>query len=389
MGGGIAGLAVASGLQGAGWEVLVLERSSDPEPPRSGLSLFGNGFRALDCLGLGPAVRAICADSPPYAESGIKTPSGRWLTKFAPSSSVNLRAVDRTELHAVLLASVTPGTVRWGQRATSVVDGSVVLQDGAPLTGHDLIVGADGIRSRVRASLPQDRGTRRCGYGAWRAITAEPVPIGAGGETWGAGERFGIVPLRDGRVYWFAVVNSAHHQTDVDDLKQVQARFGSWHDPINALIEATKSGDVSYLPIEELARPLSSYAHDHTVLIGDAAHAMTPNLGQGANQALEDAATLAVLLTRQSLSSEDDLRIALRQYDRLRRSRTQRVARESRVIGVAAQWTFPPAVRLRDRALSATPNWIFSRRTTRLQQWSPPARSARTPVRRTSKRLSR
>jgi 2-polyprenyl-6-methoxyphenol hydroxylase-like FAD-dependent oxidoreductase len=173
-------------------------------------------------------------------------------------------------------------------------------------------------------------------------------------------------------VYWFAVVNSASHETDVDDLKQVQARFGSWHQPINALIEATKAGDVSYLPVEELARPLSSYAHDNAVLIGDAAHAMTPNLGQGANQALEDAATLAVLMTRQSPSSEEDLGAALRQYDRLRRRRTQRVARESRGIGTAAQWTFPPAVRLRDMALSAMPNWIFSRRTTRLQQWSPP-----------------
>jgi 2-polyprenyl-6-methoxyphenol hydroxylase-like FAD-dependent oxidoreductase len=103
--------------------------------------------------------------------------------------------------------------------------------------------------------------------------------------------------------------------------EEIHARFGSWHEPISALINATEPNAVNYLPIEELARPLSSYVYGRTVLIGDAAHAMTPNLGQGANQALEDAATLCALLTARFDPEEQDLSAAVQQYDRLRRRR--------------------------------------------------------------------
>ncbi|BBX64574.1 monooxygenase [Mycobacterium saskatchewanense] len=371
-GGGIGGLAVASGLQRAGWETVVLERAADPEPPRAGLSLFGNGFRALDALGLGPAVRAICADGPPYRTAGIRTPSGRWLVRFAPAASARLRAVDRTELHHVLLASLTPGTVRWGQRVTGVRHGSVEAEDGALTRGADLVVGADGIRSRVRASVPQDRPTRHSGYGVWRAVTAIPVPVEVGGETWGPGQRFGIVPMRDGRVYWFAVVDRARCGTGAAALQEIRDRFDSWHEPIGRLIDATEPDAVNYVSSEELSGPLSSYVHGRIVLVGDAAHAMSPNLGQGANQALEDAATLCALLTAAPGSGIEGIDAALRRYDRIRRPRTQRIARESRGIGVAAQWSHPLLVRLREAGMSAVPDRLFSRRTTRLQHWDPP-----------------
>lgn len=367
VGAGVAGLAVAGGLQRAGWQTLVLERAADSQPPRAGLSIFGNGFRALDQLGLGPAVRAICADAPPYTRSGIRKPNGRFLVTFDPATYQNLRAVDRTDLHATLLAGLAPGTVQWGHRVVEVTDGTVETDDGDVTTGADLIIGADGIRSRVRAGLPQDRPTRRSGYGVWRALTSRPVPVDAGGETWGAGERFGLVPLRDGRVYWFGVVASARNETGADALQEIRARFGDWHEPIAELIDATDPEAVHYTHSEELEGPLKSYVHHNTVLIGDAAHAMSPNLGQGANQALEDAATLCALL-----SKHRDLSEALRQYDRVRRPRTQRIARESHSIGIAGQWGHPLLVWARQTGLTLAPNWIFSRRTTRLQEWETP-----------------
>lgn len=368
VGGGVAGLAVANGLQRSAWETVVLERSPDAQPARAGLSIFGNGFRALDALGLGDAVRSICTDGPPFTKSGIRRPDGRYLMTFAPAASADLRAVDRTELSAVLLNSLAPDTVQWGRRVTGVSDGAVQIDDGNTISDADLIIGADGIRSRVRASLPQDRPTRRSGYGVWRALTSRPVPIGIGGETWGAGERFGLAPLQGGRVYWFAVVASANHETGVEALDEIRGRFGSWHEPIAELIDATDPEAVHYTHSEELEGPLKSYVHDNTVLMGDAAHAMSPNLGQGANQALEDAAALCALLSKQP-----DLSSALRHYDRLRRPRTQKIARESHSIGVSAQWSHPLLVLLREAGLTLAPNWVFSRRTVRLQQWKAPS----------------
>lgn len=355
VGGGIAGLAVASGLQRTGWAVEVFERSPDQQPGRAGLSLFGNGFQALAELGLGDAVRAICADAPPFTKSGLRRPDGKYLVTFSPEASRHLRAVDRTQLHTVLLNSLEPDTVRWGRRVNALDE----------ITGADLVIGADGIRSRIRASLPWDRPTRRSGYGVWRALTSHPVPIGNGGETWGAAERFGLVPLEDGRVYWFGVVESTQNETGVAALEEIRARFGSWHEPIAELIDATDPEAVHYTDSEELDGPLASYVHGNTVLIGDAAHAMSPNLGQGANQALEDAATLCELLR----TGPQDLTAALREYDRLRRPRTQSVARESHSIGIPARWRHPLLVRLREAGMTLAPDRVLSRRTIRLQQW--------------------
>ncbi|BDE12076.1 FAD-dependent oxidoreductase [Mycobacterium kiyosense] len=366
VGAGIAGLAVASGLQRAGWDVSVLERAADSQPAPAGLSIFGNGFRALDELGLGSAVRAISADEPPYTKSGIRKPNGRFLVTFAPTTYQNLRAVDRTELHAAMLATLRAGSVHWGQRVAEAGTDGVHTDDGHHAEA-DLIVGADGIRSRVRASLPQDRPTRRSGYGVWRAITARPVPVGAGGETWGSGQRFGLVPLKDGRVYWFAVVTSARNETGAAALDEVRSLFGGWHEPIAELIDATEPEAVHYTHSEELDGPLRSYVHGRTVLIGDAAHAMSPNLGQGANQALEDAATLCALLA--PVQDRTEIEPALHRYDRLRRPRTQRIARESHNIGIAGQWSNPVLVWCRKTGMTLAPNWVFSRRTTRLQEW--------------------
>ncbi len=134
-------------------------------------------------------------------------------------------------------------------------------------------------------------------------MTREPFALTAVGETWGSGERFGITPLPDGRVYWFAVANGAAtsavaNQTSdaVSGVDEVRRRFTGWHDPIPALLDATDPDTVLRNDIIELAAPLPSFVNGRIALVGDAAHAMTPNLGQGGNLAIEDAVTLARLV---------------------------------------------------------------------------------------------
>lgn len=366
VGGGIAGLAVAAGLQRAGASVMVRERQRDATQNGSGLSLFGNGFAALRALGLAGGVLAAAGPSPGEA-SGLRLPNGRWLSRFSPEAVADLRIVERQRLHDVLHGALRPGTVRFGSSVTAE-------EAGAARDEADLVVAADGIRSALRAGWPDDPGPRYASYVAFRAITAEAVPLEASGETWGAGRRFGIAPLCGGRVYWFATLNAPRDQPPPLAPAELERWFGGWHDPIPALLRATSHEAISMLPIEELAGIPSRLWRDNVVLVGDAAHAMTPNLGQGANLALEDAATLVGLLAPYAGDphpSGDAIQQALDAYQQRRAARVRALWRRSRNVGRLGQWSNPVAVRLRDGLLSVLPDGPANAASVAVQSWRP------------------
>jgi len=380
IGAGIGGLAVAAGLQRAGADVTVLERAAQVRPVGSGLSLFGNGFTALDALGLGDAVRALAAPGGRGLQAGQRAPDGSWLSR-TPSDAVDrLGIVHRAELHRVLQDALRPGTVRYG----SPVEGLVPTALGVRLAGRtdppsDLAVAADGIHSRVRASWPGDPGLRYSGYSAWRGVTGRPVDLrGAAGETWGRGLRFGMAPLADGRVYWFAVATMPAGAEIADEHGTVARLVAGWHAPIAELVAATPPDAVTRSDVHDLAGPVPTFRQQRCVLLGDAAHAMTPDLGQGANQALEDAATLTRLLAGTAASSVPDplaVDSALDGYDRLRRPRTQRIARRARALGAVAQAGGPMTARLRNGLMRLTPDRAAARTLVQLQAWQPPPAS--------------
>jgi 2-polyprenyl-6-methoxyphenol hydroxylase-like FAD-dependent oxidoreductase len=376
IGAGIGGLAVVAGLQRAGAEVVVYERAAEIRAVGAGLSLFGNGFTALDALGLGEQVRAL-GGSGLTTRAGQRDPGGRWLSRTPPDSVAQLAVVHRADLQAILLAALAPGTLRCG------VEVDAVSEDGTSLTltstpdrvePFDLIVAADGIRSRVRAGWPTDPGIRYAGYSAWRGVTSGPVDLrGAAGETWGRGTRFGIAPLQDGRVYWFAVDSMPPATVIDDEYAAVSTLFKSWHAPIGELIGATDPAAVFRLDINELAGTLPSYRRGRCVLLGDAAHAMTPDLGQGGNQALEDAATLVRLIGDAAGAPPGPwIDPVLTEYDRLRRPRTQRLAKQARLVGRVGQTRGAVASRLRDIAMRLLPDAMLGRQLLDVQAWRPP-----------------
>ena len=370
VGAGIGGLAVASGLQRAGAEVIVLEQAARFLPRGSGLSLLSNGFAALRSLGLEERVREVVADGPPSIPYGTRRADGTRLTEFSPATLADLRVVDRTDLHRALLRVLAPDTVRPGIRVEGLSRETLDLGPSGLLEDWHVLVGADGIRSRVRGSHAGDPGAAYCGYGAWRGITDTPVALPDSGETFGRGERFGYVPLRDGRVYWFAVRPAA--DDDLPEPGELEERYGEWHDPIPALLAATAPERIGYQPIERLAHPLRTYSRGPATLVGDAAHAMPPTLGQGANLALEDAAVLVSLLRPIARDHDPrDIPTKLAAYDKARRPRTQSIARQAYLIGAALQWPTPLFVRGRDVAMRAAPNAMMDRVFRSAQRWSP------------------
>ncbi len=373
VGAGIGGLVLAAGLQRDGHDVRVHERRADAGALGAGLTLSGNAFAALDAIGLGERVRAVTGAGVAGLRAGQRRPSGRWMTTLPPAAVASLRSVHRADLHRALLDALRDGTLRTGAAASVSPDGAPVLRTPGGAEEFDLVVAADGLRSSSRSALGLDTGLRRAGYLAWRGVTAGALDVGGqAGETWGRGQRFGVVPLPDGRVYWFATAAAPPGPADgaADDLDALRERFGTWHDPVPACLAATPPGAVLRHDVHDLRRPLRSFVVDRTVLLGDAAHAMTPDLGQGAGQAIEDAATLVVLL--RGARGGGDLRPALARYDRDRRRRTSRVARRSRSVGAVGQLAHPLAVAVRDAALSATPGPVLARAAEPLQRWAPP-----------------
>lgn len=370
VGAGIGGLTVAAGLAADGHEVVVFDRRDEPGAVGAGLTLFRNAFGALDSIGLGDRIRVISSDAISQMQAGQRVPSGDWLVAMPPVAMSSIRSLHRGELHRALVDALPRSALRLGLDVAVAVDGSPTITAGGEVESFDLVVAADGIRSESRARLGLDRGVRYAGYSTWRGVSSTAVDVhGEAGETWGRGHIFGIVPLPDDRIYWFATESTARGQSSLDERQAVIERFAHWHAPIRAVIEATPADSILRHDIYDLKHLPTTFVTGRTVLLGDAAHGMTPNLGQGAGQAIEDAATLILLLRGRA-----DIESALRRYDELRRKRTRRIWSQSRVTGKVAQASQPLAAALRDALLRAVPPSAANRGIVRLQEWTAPSR---------------
>ncbi|OXR44173.1 FAD-dependent urate hydroxylase [Nocardia cerradoensis] len=371
VGGGIGGMAAAIALHRRGHDVQVWERAAAVGAAGSGLTLWPNGLRALDAIGVGAEVRSrAMADT----EGGIRDRSGRWLTRTDTETVADrygpVVAIHRADLFDILRTALGENRLRLGVTVTGVdnEEPAVRVLRAGGAESADLVVGADGLRSVVRTAVcPHARPPRYAGYTAWRMVTEPLADLRQGGQIWGSGEIFGIVPLADHRVYMFGAVNAAEGEHAPDgEFAEVRRRFGEWPDPVPRLLGAVSPDSVMRHDIYRLP-DLPTFVRGRVALLGDAAHAMTPNMGQGANLALEDAVTLAALLDHGGI---DD---ALRRYDALRRPRTRALAHRSRRIGTVAQWSWTPAVRARDTALRLMPGWAMPRAFARALDWTPPA----------------
>lgn len=374
VGAGIGGLGAALGLRRTGWRVTVLERADRFEPVGAGIALMPNALRALDELGLGADFRAL---TPVQTSGGLRTNSGRWLSRWDAAAVQRLLGapmvnLHRAELHRMLLAPLPPGSVRTGVHVTGITapaagDQLRVHAASARIDDADLVVAADGIESRLRAQLwPDAPAPAYSGITTWRGIVPTPPgPPMQVGQSWGRGSEFGIAPLADGRIYWFGAVESPPGVFVEDERSAARARFGDWHPPIPELIDA--SDVVLHHDIDHLPALPESFVHGRVVLLGDAAHAMTPHLGQGGCQALEDAVVLAA-----ALATTADMDAALAHYDRQRRPRVDAIRRTAARVGRMNALSNPVAVAARNSLVRLTPSALGIRSMARISRWEPP-----------------
>ncbi|WP_369207471.1 FAD-dependent oxidoreductase [Streptomyces sp. PU-14G] len=320
VGAGVAGLATALGLRRSGWRVTVWERRAALERYGTAFGIHPSAQAALDRLdpSVGEALRRRAV---PYRNAHIRTPDGRRLAGL-PLERIEAK-FDRPELliSRPYLIDALAGALD--------AHGDVPIRLDEPVhdvpalrRAYDLVVGADGLNSTVRSgTFGPGSGPARVGTAAWIGTAA--FEAGLHGETWGRGRFFGMTPVEPGRTNWYATAPQA---TTADELPGL---FAGWHDPIPRILAETDPAHWIRYEIRHLRPALRSFVHGgRTALVGDAAHAMTPNLGQGACTALLDAEALTRAVAHHGRGA--GLPAALRAYDAERRRRAQRTAWASR-----------------------------------------------------------
>jgi len=365
VGAGIGGLTTALALRNAGIDVEIYEQATELRGVGAGISLWVNAIRALAKLGLGEVLRAR---SVPYARTAILRAGGRAIAETSLDELVEHLGDRETPAMLVLhradllkmLSGPLENTIRLGQACTGFeMRGEQVIArfTGGAEVQSDVLIAADGIHSAIRAQLCPGEPVRYSGYTAWRAVSKFDAAGWGVTETWGRGRRFGIVPMADGLVYWFATRNAPQGETDAPGRakQNLLELFQGWHEPIHELISATQESAILRNDIQD-RDPLKSWGSGRVTLLGDAAHPMTPNFGQGGCQAIEDALVLARMLTTHSGAPE-----ALRSYESQRIARTSPIVLRSRQSGVLAQLENPVACRIRDFLVGKTPRAFMLR----------------------------
>jgi 2-polyprenyl-6-methoxyphenol hydroxylase-like FAD-dependent oxidoreductase len=358
VGAGIAGLGVAGALRRRGFEVTVVERSPSLEPAGAGLLLAANAVAAARALGV-----ELDDGLPRALTARITDAAGRLIqeTAFSEADDLATFVLHRGALAERLAAYAGAPAVRCGVTVSALVEDDAGvearLSDGG-VARVDLVIGADGARSSIRAQAlgEADPGLVYSGYTCWRLVCEDP---GTGGltEMWGGGRRVGFATLGNGRLYVFLVANAPPRAPAPAWPGDLLAPFAAFAAPVPAILAAAARGAPPlHHDLEDLARP--AWGRGRVWLIGDAAHAMLPNLGQGAAMALEDALAVAHALGAPGATSLAD---ASRRVVALRDARVRRLWRRSRQLGALAQWTRPSARWVRDRLLAAAPASIARR----------------------------
>ena len=364
VGAGIGGLAAAVGLTRSGMTATVAERAERPGPVGAGLTIQPNAVIALDRLGVGEAVRAVATQ---LRGVQICTRDGRVLAELDAADAAELQdelgapalGIHRATLHEVLVESLPPGTVEFARTVVGVVPGpdavDVQFADGTT-DSSDVVIGADGLHSRVRAALLGAGAPRYAGYFCWRGVTEwSAFPPGWSGEFWGPARRFGGCAIDGDRFYWFAVAAGPAGGSDPHGAHAaVTATFADFAAVVRKTIAKTEPEAVFRTDISDRP-PVSTWGSGRVTLLGDAAHAMTPNLGQGACHAIEDALVLATHVGRLGPTTE-----ALRAYEAQRIPRANTTVRTARRMGSIAQWSGPRA-EARNALLRATPRRVLRR----------------------------
>lgn len=350
IGGGIAGLTFARCLESENYELHIFEKKENFSEIGAAISVFPNALCVIDHLKLLPK---ILANAGIIQKIFLKTNTGDILSKSEPKYEYPTICMHRADLHKILLDDVK-ANLYTSYHLDSIVhlanNQIEITFDNGITKIFDAVIGADGIHSSVRKHVINDGKPIFRGYNIWRGVVKTDFEVGYGSETFGKGQRFGIVPIKDGWYGWWATYNEDFMKGDEPETskEKLLRLFGNWHKPVPQLIEQTevilKNSLVDRIPHK-------GWTKGNVTLLGDAAHPTTPNLGQGGCMAIEGAYILAQAISKYGLSEK-----AFSRYEALQFPRSKMIVDQSLSLGKMGQITNPIGISLRNLAFKAMPS---------------------------------
>jgi 2-polyprenyl-6-methoxyphenol hydroxylase-like FAD-dependent oxidoreductase len=360
IGGGIAGLATAISLNKIGINTLIFEAAPRIRAVGAGLGLGANAMMAFKKINL---LDEVINEGRILNSFSIYDQNGKLITKtdnkkISEKFGVNNFTIHRANLHQLLISKINPKTIYTNKKVISVDQNNdsikLQFQDGSTHE-TEFLIAADGIHSSIRKKILPDVQLRFAGYTCWRAvIDNSKLNLNESCEIWGLGKRFGIVPLANNKIYWFACVNSTQNNSNMAKYKisDIKKKFVEFNGSVQTILDETKNEDLLWNDIIDI-KPINHFAYNNILLIGDAAHATTPNMGQGACQAIED----AVIISDEIIKNRK-LKEAFINFENRRLKKTHFVTNTSWNIGKIAQIENKLLAYLRNLVFHLTPQKI-------------------------------
>ena len=341
IGAGIGGLTLGNILKQQGYDFTIYESAPEIKPVGAGIMMAVNAMQIFDRLGLkekiekaGNKIHGISITDPFF-----KTISKTDITEFEKKYNSCNVAIHRADLQKILADHAGSEHIELNHslRQIEKKENYILHFDGHSQESK-IVFGADGIKSGVREQILQTGTIRNAGQKCWRGVTDFDLSgkfYHEAFEMWGKGKRFGFVRISDKKVYWYACIN----EKQLNRATDVSAIFKDFDPLITKLIEATSKENIICNEIADLS-PIPQWYSENLCLIGDAAHATTPNMGQGACQAIEDAYVIGRLLEKNK-----DFNSVFEEFQKVRRKKVDYIVGTSRMIGNLSQWEYGNTVR--------------------------------------------
>ncbi len=358
IGAGIGGLTTAIALEKKGFKIRIFEQAKEIKPVGAGIILANNAMQVYDKLGLRKIIEehGNNVSSMRVTKANLSTLSHINLSSFEEKYNTKNIAIHRGELQQILIDKLKTTKIKTNHKLISITK----KEDGYQLNFNDnkqiqsaVIIAADGINSTIRKELFLNNNIRKANQICWRGVVKYDLPTkykNELNEAWDKSGRFGFVQISDETVYWYALktFNQSKNEFTVDKLNEYYSEFNP---VIKNLIKSTNKQQINTAEISDL-KPNKNWYKKNICLIGDAAHAATPNMGQGACQAIEDAYTISECL------SKYDINTAFDQFKRLRIKKTHSIVKMSWNIGEISHLKNPILIGIRNLFLKLTPDFI-------------------------------